>query len=118
MRRENPILHHPTHKRLLLHLNTLMLQQVGRLVEDLHALGALERPVLTHHALVLMRVRQVGDIMTAGRTLVSSLCGYLQGGSAGWRAAADCAARLHAGRRRCAAGCAGRAAHAGSVAAT
>lgn len=60
-----------------------MFQQVRRLVEDLHALGALERPVLVHHALVLVRVGQVGDVVSTGPALVSSLCPYLQGGLLG-----------------------------------
>lgn len=54
-----PHLAHATHKRLLLHLNTLVLQEVSCLLEDLHALGALEGAVLVHHALVLVRVGQV-----------------------------------------------------------
>ena len=55
-----------------------MLQQVSRLVEDLHTLGALEGAVLAHHALVLVWVCQVGDIVAAGPTLVSSLPSYLR----------------------------------------
>lgn len=54
-----------------------MLQQVCRLAEDLHTLGALEGPVLAHHALVLMRVGQVRDVMATGSTLVPSLAPYL-----------------------------------------
>lgn len=54
-----------------------MLQQVRRLAEDLHTLGALEGPVLAHHALVLMRVGQVRDVMATGSTLVPSLAPYL-----------------------------------------
>lgn len=50
---------HTTHKRLLLNLNTLMLQKIRCLVEDLHALSALERTVLVNHALVFMRIGQV-----------------------------------------------------------
>lgn len=72
-----------THERLLLHLNTLMLQQVRRLAEDLHALRALEGPVLAHHALVLVGVGQVRDVVAAGSTLVPSLAPYLQGGLLG-----------------------------------
>lgn len=71
------------HERLLLHLHTLVLQQVRRLAEDLHALGALEGPVLVHHALVLVGVGQVGDVVAAGSTLVPSLAPYLQGGLLG-----------------------------------
>lgn len=66
-----------THERLLLHLNTLVLQQVGGLVEDLGALGALEGAVLGHHALVLVWVCHVGDVMSTGSTLVSSVRPYL-----------------------------------------
>lgn len=58
------------HERLLLHLHALMLQQVGGLAEDLHALGALKGPVLVHHALVLVRVGQVRDVVAAGAALV------------------------------------------------
>lgn len=72
-----------THKRLLLHLHTLMLQQVGRLAEDLHTLSTLEGSVLVHHALVFMRVGQVRYIMATGSTLVPSLTSYLQGGLLG-----------------------------------
>lgn len=72
-----------THEGLLLHLNTLMLQQVRRLAEDLHALRALEGPVLAHHALVLVGVGQVRDVVAAGATLVASLAPYLQGGLLG-----------------------------------
>lgn len=68
---------HAAHKRLLLHLDTLMLQQVCRLAEDLHALRTLEGPVLAHHALVLVRIGQVRYVMTAGSTLVPSLAPYL-----------------------------------------
>lgn len=70
---------HTTHKRLLLHLHTLMLKEVRCLAKDLHTLRALERPVLGHHALVLMRVRQVRYVVAAGPTLVPSLAPYLQG---------------------------------------
>lgn len=68
---------HSTHKRLLLHLHTLMLQQVSRLAEDLHTLSALKGAVLVHHALVFMRVSQVGDIVAARSTLVPPLTPYL-----------------------------------------
>lgn len=68
---------HTTHKRLLLHLHTLMLQQVRRLAEDLHTLSTLEGAVLVHHALVFMRVGQVRDVMTTGSALVPSLAPYL-----------------------------------------
>lgn len=74
---------HTAHKRLLLHLHTLMLQQVRRLAEDLHTLGTLEGPVLVHHALVLVRVGQVRYVMTTGSALVPSLAPYLQGGLLG-----------------------------------
>lgn len=74
---------HTAHKRLLLYLHTLMLQQVRRLAEDLHTLRTLEGSVLAHHALVLMRVGQVRDVMTARSTLVPSLAPYLQGGLLG-----------------------------------
>lgn len=57
-----------------------MLQQICRLVKDLHALGALERPVLGHHALVLVRIGQVGYVMSTDPAFVSSLGAYLQGG--------------------------------------
>lgn len=60
-----------------------MLQQVRRLAEDLHALGALEGSVLVHHALVFMRVGQVRDVMATGSTLMSPLAPYLQGGLLG-----------------------------------
>lgn len=56
-----------------------MLQQVCRLAEDLHALRALKRPVLGHHALVFMRVGQVRNVMTTGSTFVPSVAPYLQG---------------------------------------
>lgn len=72
-----------THKRLLLHLYTLMLQKVCSLAEDLHTLCALERSVLSHHALVLMRVCQVRYVMATGSTLMSSLAPYLQRGLLG-----------------------------------
>lgn len=68
---------HAAHKRLLLHLHTLVLQQVRRLAEDLHTLGALEGPVLVHHALVLVRVGQVRYVMATGAALVPSLAPYL-----------------------------------------
>lgn len=67
-----------TNEGLLLHLNTLVLQQVRGLAEDLHTLGALERAVLTHHALVLMGVGQVGDVMTTRPTFMASLTTDLQ----------------------------------------
>lgn len=75
-----PHLAHATHERLLLHLHALVLQQVGGLVEDLQALGALEGAVLAHHALVLVWVRQVGDVVAASAALVPALAPYLQGG--------------------------------------
>lgn len=68
------------HERLLLHLHTLMLQEVGGLAEDLHALRALEGPVLVHHALVLVRVGQVRDVVAAGAALVPSFTADLHGG--------------------------------------
>lgn len=70
---------HAADKWLLLYLDTLMLQQISGLTEDLHALGALKRAVLAHHALVLMRVRQVRYIMAARSTFVSALAPNLQG---------------------------------------
>lgn len=78
-----PHLTHAAHERLLLHLHALMLQEVRGLAEDLHTLRALEGPVLIHHALMLVRVRQVRYVMTAGSTLVPSLAPYLQGGLLG-----------------------------------
>ena len=72
-----------THKGLLLHLHTLVLQEVRGLVEDLHTLGALERPVLADHALVLMWVCEMGDIVPAGPAFMASLVAYLQGGLLG-----------------------------------
>lgn len=68
------------HERLLLHLHTLMLQEVGGLAEDLHALRALEGPVLVHHALVLVRVGQVRDVVAAGAALVPPFTADLHGG--------------------------------------
>lgn len=68
---------HPTHKRLLLHLHTLVLQQVRRLAEDLHTLSALEGSVLVHHALVFMRVGQVRYVVATDPTLVPPLTPYL-----------------------------------------
>lgn len=68
---------HTAHKRFLLHLHTLMLKQICRLAEDLHTLRALERSVLGHHALVLMRVGQMRYVMTTGSTLVPSFAPYL-----------------------------------------
>lgn len=70
---------HAADKWLLLYLDTLMLQQISGLTEDLHALGALKRAVLAHHALVLMRVRQVRYIMAARSTFVPALAPNLQG---------------------------------------
>lgn len=71
---------HTAHKRLLLHLHTLMLQQVRRLAEDLHTLSTLEGSVLGHHALVFVRVGQVRYVVATGSALVPSLAPYLQGG--------------------------------------
>lgn len=68
-----------TDKWFLLYLDTLMLQQISGLTEDLHALGALERAVLAHHALVLVWVSQVRYIMTACSTFVPALTPNLQG---------------------------------------
>lgn len=68
------------HERLLLHLNALVLQQVGRLAEDLHTLRALERAVLRHHALVLVWVGQVGNVVATGSAFMPSVGPYLQGG--------------------------------------
>lgn len=61
-----------------------MLQKVCRLLEDLHALGALEGAVLVHHALVLVWVGQVRDVVPTGATLVAALAAHLQGGLLGW----------------------------------
>lgn len=69
---------HTTHKGLLFYLHTLVLQQISGLVEDLHALGALEGAVLAHHTLVLMWVGQVGDVVATCPTLVAALAPYLQ----------------------------------------
>lgn len=69
---------HAADKRFLLYLDTLVLQQVSGLTEDLHALGALEGAVLAHHALVLMRVRQVRYVMAARSTFVPALAPDLQ----------------------------------------
>lgn len=68
---------HAAHERLLLHLHTLMLQQVRRLAEDLHTLSTLEGSVLAHHALVFMGVGQVRYVMATGAALVPSLAPYL-----------------------------------------
>ena len=68
---------HTTHKWLLFHLYTLVLQKICCLAENLHTLSALEGPVLAHHALVLMWVGQVRDIMATGATLVPSLAPHL-----------------------------------------
>lgn len=57
-----------------------MLQQVSGLVEDFQTLRALKRTVLTHHALVLMRISQMGDVMATRTTLVSSLAPDMQRG--------------------------------------
>lgn len=70
---------HAADKGLLLHLDALVLQQVRGLVEDLHALGALERAVLAHHALVLVGVGEVGDVVPAHPALVPPTVAYLQG---------------------------------------
>lgn len=61
-----------------------MLQQVSGLIEYLHALGALKRPVLAHHALMLVRVCKVGYIMAAGSALVPAFAPDLQRGLLGW----------------------------------
>lgn len=66
-----------THKGLLLHLYTLVLQKVSGLAEDFHTLGTLERSVLAYHTLVLMGVSQVRYIMATGPTLMPSLTPYL-----------------------------------------
>lgn len=68
------------HEGLLLHLHTLMLQEVGGLTEDLHALSALKGPVLVHHALVLVRVGQVRDVVATGATLVPTFAPDLHRG--------------------------------------
>lgn len=68
---------HSTHKRLLLHLHTLMLQQVSCLAEDLHTLSALKGTVLVHHTLVFVRVSQVRDVVATRSTLVPPLTPYL-----------------------------------------
>lgn len=69
---------HTTHKRLLLHLHTLVLQEVRCLVKDLQALRALERAVLAHHALVLMWISQMRDVMAACAAFVASFAPHLQ----------------------------------------
>lgn len=56
-----------------------MFQQIGGLVEDLQTLRALKRPVLAHHALVLVRISQVRDIVAARATLVPALIAHVQG---------------------------------------
>lgn len=59
----------PADKRLLLHLQALMLQEVRGLVEDLQTLGALERPVMAPlQTLVLLGVREVGQVMATHPT--------------------------------------------------
>lgn len=56
-----------------------MLQQISGLAKDLHALGALKRAVLAHHALVLVWICQVRYIMAARSTFVPALAPDLQG---------------------------------------
>lgn len=69
---------HTTHKRLLLHLHTLVLQEVCGLVENLQTLCALERAVLAHHALMLVRIGQMRDVMATRTTFVASFAPHLQ----------------------------------------
>lgn len=57
-----------------------MFQQVCSLVKNFQALRTLKRPVLRHHALVLMWICQVGYVMSTSPTLVSSFCPDLQRG--------------------------------------
>lgn len=68
---------HTTHKWLLFHLYTLVLQKICGLAKNFHTLSALEGPILAHHALVLMGVGQVRDIMAAGAALVPSFAPHL-----------------------------------------
>lgn len=69
---------HTTYKRLLLHLHALVLQEVRGLVKDLQALRALERAVLAYHALVLVRIGQMRDVMAARAAFVASFAPDLQ----------------------------------------
>lgn len=63
----------PAHEGLLLHLDTLVFEEVGGLVEDLQALGTLERAVMAWQALVLMGVGEVGEVMATHTALVGRL---------------------------------------------
>lgn len=63
----------PTHKGLLLHLDTLMFKKVSGLVEDLQALGTLERAVMAWQALVLMGVGEVSEVMATHPAFVGWL---------------------------------------------
>lgn len=61
------------HKGLLLHLDALVFKEVSGLVEDLQALGALERAVMAWQALVLMGVGEVSEVMATHPTFVGRL---------------------------------------------
>lgn len=61
------------HKGLLLHLDALVFEEVSGLVEDLQALGALERAVMAWQALVLMGVGEVSEVVATHPTFVGRL---------------------------------------------
>lgn len=69
---------HATHERLLLYLDALVLQKVCGLVEDLHALSALEGAVLVDHALMLVGIGQVGYVVAACSAFVAAFAPHLQ----------------------------------------
>lgn len=62
-----------THKGLLLYLDTLVFEEVGGLVEDLQALGTLERAVMAWQALVLMGVGEVSEVVATHTAFVGRL---------------------------------------------
>lgn len=76
---------HPTHERLLLYLDALVLQKVGGLVEDLHALSALEGSVLVDHALMLVGIGQVGYVVATRSAFVAALTPHLQRRLLSWQ---------------------------------
>lgn len=67
------------HKGLLLHLDALVFEEVSGLVEDLQALGTLERAIMAWQALVLMRVGEVSEVVATHPTFVGQVSN-LEGG--------------------------------------
>lgn len=70
---------HPAHKGLLLHLDALVFQQVGGLVEDLQTLRTLERAVMARQTLMLVGVGEVREVMATHPALVGRLSGLERG---------------------------------------